>query len=317
MKAIEDEIDINTKKDNIIDEIMKSKGLYCLVSNAKVGKSMFAIQLSYALATGKQFLGHNTMSSPVLYISTESDFGQIRERTKFLKLDFPLNTLFIIDRNGKGEINILDIKDQISEFAKNKNGKLLIIDMLKDVNLGINYDINNYQDVGQKLLPKLRSICEEYNLTILFTHHLNKRGTVLGSTAFDAVVDGKLTLIEDKNDKSLIRLNIINRDFPELDIQLKKSSNQIFNVIDKVVEEEINFNLIQIINYVSNNNDCEFTCSNIIQKLKLNITPKQLGRLLHSSINILKNEGVNLTIKRLGKARLYLAHYEEPDNEFD
>jgi len=201
---------------------MKSKGLYCLVSNAKVGKSMFAIQLSYALATGKQFVGHNTMSSLVLYISTESDFGQIRERTKFLKLDFPLNTLFIIDRNGKGEINILDIKDQISEFAKNKNGKLLIIDMLKDVNLGINYDINNYQDVGQKLLPKLRSICEEYNLTILFTHHLNKRGTILGNTAFDAVVDGKLTLIEDKNDKSLIRLNIINRDFPKIRYSVKE-----------------------------------------------------------------------------------------------
>lgn len=31
MRAIEEEIDINTKKDNIIEGIMKSKGLYCLV----------------------------------------------------------------------------------------------------------------------------------------------------------------------------------------------------------------------------------------------------------------------------------------------
>lgn len=317
MRAIEEEIDINTKKDNIIEGIMKSKGLYCLVSNAKVGKSMFAIQLSYALATGKQFLGHNVMPSPVLYISTESDFGQLKERTKFLGLEFPHESLFIIDRDGKGEVSIFDIEPKISEFANDKGGKLLIIDMLKDVNLAVSYDINSYQDIGQKLLPKMRTLCERYGLTILFTHHLNKRGTTLGSTAFDAVVDGKLTLIEDKNDKSLVRLNIINRDFPELDIQLKKSSNQIFSVIKNEIEEEINYNLIQIINYVSNNNDCEFTCSNIIQKLKLNITPKQLGRLLHSSTDILQNEGVNLTIKRLGKARLYLAHYEEPDNEFD
>ena len=43
------------------------------------------------------------------------------------------------------------------------------------------------------LLPKLREICDKNNVTILFTHHLNKQGKVLGSTAFDAVVDGKLT----------------------------------------------------------------------------------------------------------------------------
>lgn len=222
MRVIEDIMNIE-KKDNIIDDIMKSKGLYCLVSNAKVGKSMFALQLSYAIASGKQFLGHNVKSSPVLYISTESDFGQIRDRIDFLGLDFPKDTFFIIDRNGKGEVNLNELEVDIMEFAKYKDGKVLIIDMLKDTNVGIDYDINNYQDVGQKLLPKLRSICEKYNLTILFTHHLNKRGTVLGSTAFDAVVDGKLTLIESKNDKSIIRLNVINRDFPEIDINLKKT----------------------------------------------------------------------------------------------
>ena len=69
MKALE-EIDTNIKKDNIIDNIMKSNGLYCLVSNAKVGKSMLALQLSNSLTNGKQFLGHDTMHSPVLYIST-------------------------------------------------------------------------------------------------------------------------------------------------------------------------------------------------------------------------------------------------------
>ena len=314
MRVIEDIMNIE-KKDNIIDDIMKSKGLYCLVSNAKVGKSMFALQLSYAIASGKQFLGHNVKSSPVLYISTESDFGQIRDRIDFLGLDFPKDTFFIIDRNGKGEVNLNELEVDIMEFAKYKDGKVLIIDMLKDTNVGIDYDINNYQDVGQKLLPKLRSICEKYNLTILFTHHLNKRGTVLGSTAFDAVVDGKLTLIESKNDKSIIRLNVINRDFPEIDINLKKTKNQIFNVTSKEEDDEINFNLIQIIKYVSSVSDCEFTCNEIINKLNLIITPRQLGRLLHSSIDILNKESLDIIIKKTGTARLYIAHYEEPIDE--
>ena len=86
MRAIE-EIDTREKKDNIIDGIMKSKGLYCLVSNAKVGKSMFSLQLSNSIINGTQFLGHDTMPSPVLYISTESDFGQIQDRIRCSKLD--------------------------------------------------------------------------------------------------------------------------------------------------------------------------------------------------------------------------------------
>ena len=291
MRAIE-EIDTREKKDNIIDGIMKSKGLYCLVSNAKVGKSMFSLQLSNSIINGTQFLGHDTMPSPVLYISTESDFGQIQDRIKTLGLTFPKDSFFVIDRDGKGEVSIFDFEVDLMEFSKYKNGKLVIIDMLKDTNLGIDYDINSYQDVGQKLLPKLRSICEKYNITILFTHHLNKQGKILGSTAFDAVVDGKLTLIENKNDKSLVRLNIINRDFSELDIQLKKSQTQIFNVVDPIQDEEINSNLILFIKYVVGKDDFDFTASEIVNKAGLMLTPKQFGRLLNSNKSLLEKEGI-------------------------
>ena len=314
MRAIE-EIDTSIKKDNIIDGIMKSKGLYCLVSNAKVGKSMFSLQLSNSIINGTQFLGHNTMPSPVLYISTESDFGQIQDRIKTLGLTFPKDSFFVIDRDGKGEVSIFDFEVDLMEFSKYKNGKLVIIDMLKDTNLGINYDINNYQDVGQKLLPKLRSLCEKYNITILFTHHLNKNGKILGSTAFDAVVDGKLTLIENKNDKSLVRLNIINRDFSELDIQLKKTQNQVFNVVDPIQDEEINSNLILFIKYVVGKDDFDFTCREIVNKAGVMLTPKQFGRLLNSNKGLLEKEGIFITKDRNANNRFYHVHYEEPIDE--
>lgn len=314
MKAIE-EIDTSTKKDIIIDGIMKSKGLYCLVSNAKVGKSMFSLQLSSSITNGTQFLGHNTMPSPVLYISTESDFGQIQDRIKTLGLTFPKDSFFVIDRDGKGEVSIFDFEVDLMEFSKYKNGKLVIIDMLKDTNLGIDYDINSYQDVGQKLLPKLRSLCEKYDISILFTHHLNKQGKILGSTAFDAVVDGKLTLIENKNDKSLIRLNVINRDFSELDIQLRKTSNQIFNVINPIQDEEINSNLILFIKYVIGKEDFDFTCKEIVNKANLMLTPKQFGRLLNSNLPLLEKEGLHITKDRNANRRFYHVHYEEPIDE--
>ena len=314
MRAIEEIVE-NEKKDNILDGIMKTNSLYCLVSQAKVGKSMFALQLSYAITTGQEFLGHPTMSSPVLYISTESSLGQIHDRLKNLGLTFPKESFYIIDRGLKGDISIFDFEVDLMEFAKYKNGKIVIVDMLKDTDFGIDYDINNYQDVGQKLLPKLRSLCDKYNITILFTHHLNKQGKILGSTAFDAVVDGKLTLIEDKNDKSYIQLNIINRDFPELNIYLKKSSNQVFNVVNKKDNDEIDYNLVLFIKYASNKGDFEFTCNEIINKANLLLTPKQFGRLLNANLDLLQKEGLHITKNRNATQRLYHVHYEEPLDE--
>ena len=315
MRAIEEE-DTRIKKDIIIEDIMKSRGLYCLVSNAKVGKSMLALQFSYSIISGKQFLGRTVLSSsPVLYISTESDFGQLKQRIKVLNLDFPNESLFIIDRDGKGEVSIFDFEVDLKKFVEEYNGKIVILDMLKDINLGINYDINSYQDVGQKLLPKMRELCEKYNITILFTHHLNKQGKTLGSTAFDAVVDGKLTLIEDKNDKSLIKLNIINRDFPSTDIYLKKSKNQVFNVVDQFDDDKPDMNLINFIKHAVSQGDFEFTCAEVINKANLLMTPKQCGRMINSNKDYLKREGLYIDKIRKSDKRLYRCHYEEPIEE--
>ena len=42
----------NIKKDFIVENFMKSNGLYCLVARPKVGKSLLALQLANAIATG-------------------------------------------------------------------------------------------------------------------------------------------------------------------------------------------------------------------------------------------------------------------------
>lgn len=68
MKPIE-ELNIAIKKDNIIDGIMKSNGLYCLVAEPKVGKSFLALQLANSLVNNKQFLGFNTNLTSVYMLA--------------------------------------------------------------------------------------------------------------------------------------------------------------------------------------------------------------------------------------------------------
>lgn len=86
LKKIEEQ-DSSIKKDIIINGIMRSKDVYLLVSQPKVGKSMLALQLADSITNGKPFLGHKVIASPVLYISTESDFGQLQERLTTLNYD--------------------------------------------------------------------------------------------------------------------------------------------------------------------------------------------------------------------------------------
>ncbi len=69
------------------------------------------------------------MSSPVLYISTESDSGLIMERIKILGLTFPKDSFFISDRDGKREVSIFDFEIDLLEFSKYKNGRFVIIEM--------------------------------------------------------------------------------------------------------------------------------------------------------------------------------------------
>ena len=101
MKAFED-LKESTKKDIIIDGLMRSKGVYLLVSKPKVGKSLFALQLANSIANGKPFLGHEILKpSPVLYITTELSDSQLKDRCNLLGISFNKNTFFAIDSSDK------------------------------------------------------------------------------------------------------------------------------------------------------------------------------------------------------------------------
>ena len=290
LKPIE-KVDTSIKKDIIINNIMKSKGVYLLVSNPKVGKSMLALQLSCSVINGTPFLGQKVNHSPVLYVTTESDAGQLKERLEFMELSAKKDSLFIIDRQNKANISLKDLEYDIKTFAEE-------------------YNINNYQDVAQQVFPKLRTYCDKYNVTFLVTHHLNKTGKTLGSVALDATVDGRITLIENKSNKRYVKLQTINRDFPELDIL-------IFQKINSIEDDELSYEMTSFIKYVASQKEIDFTCTDIVLKANIPMSPKRFGRLLNNSLEILESEGVHITKCRTADSRLYHATFIEPSQNED
>lgn len=312
MKTFE-ELKPSTKKDIIIDRLMRSKGVYLLVSKPKIGKSLFALQLANCVANGIPFLNHDILkSSPVLYITTELNDSQLKDRCNLLGITFKNKQFFIIDRNDKQSINMMDIEYEIKEFSEDYNGRFLIIDMLKDIYFNISYDINNYQDISQKLMPKLRNYADKYNLTILFVHHLNKLGKTLGSTGFDAVVDGIIRLSKNYYDDSTIKMEIINRDFPDEELYLTKNNNQVFSIVKENYLDYVNPNIISFIKYAIRKKEFDFNISDVIDKANLMCTPTQLGKLINTHKDLLEKEGLKITKYRTNNGRMYHIKYEEP-----
>lgn len=126
MKAFE-ELKESTKKDIIIDGLMRSKGVYLLVSNPKERKSMLALQLSCTVINRTPFLGYKVNPSPVLCITTESDKIQLKERLEFMELSAKNDSL----RQNKANISLNDLEYDIKTFAEEYNGKLILICLKK------------------------------------------------------------------------------------------------------------------------------------------------------------------------------------------
>ena len=315
MKNIEQMRKENIKKDFIVENLMKSNGLYCLVARPKVGKSLLALQLAYSIATGTNFLGFRTNPSPVLYISTEMDSTQLISRIDKMNLQFSNENFLFKEQNPtERKLNLMDLQIEFSDFTDKNKCKFVIIDMMCGVDLNNSYDLNNYQDIGQYVIPQYRELCKKYNLTILLIHHLNKNNTSLGSTAIDGSVDGKITLKQDNNIKNKIIFSYESRDFEGQELVLKRNENLIFE-ISKAENDDLNPNIILFLNYAIRHKEITFKISDITSNLNLQITPSSFGKLLKNNLEYLKNEGLNIEFKRNSKERIYYDKYEEPNFE--
>ena len=305
------------KKDIIVENLMISNGVHLLVSHPKVGKSMFAQQLAFSLTTGEDFLGFKVNPSHVLYITTEGDINQLESRFKLMNLNPNLDKLHLIDSDDISDFYIRDIERDIYELTAKKEHLFVIIDMLKDIEFDSDYDLNNYQEINNVVFKKLKDLCKKYNITILVTHHLNKRDDTMGSVGLNADVSAILKLKESKNDYNKLTLEYKGRDLGRLELNLKRNENQTFSIVDENTDDEIDYNLLLFIKYAVSKKDFDYTISDILSKTNILLTPTQLGSLIQRHLSLLEREGLHITSKRNGNQRLWHCTYEEPsqDNE--
>jgi len=198
-------------------------GLCLLVGKAKVGKSLWALNLAYAIATSEQFLGNfSTELGDVIYLPLEDGLSRIQRRFLRVSKGKPSGRIYFqtawprFDEKGFG-LNFLE-----RELDRLPDCKLVVIDTFQKIRAPKKSARSDYEE-DYRALEIIQQVALQRNIVIMLLHHLKKEKTedpldgVLGSTALSGVADSIIILDRPRHS---IRgsLTVIGRDLENGDI---------------------------------------------------------------------------------------------------
>lgn len=187
------------------DGILLEQTLLLIKGKQKAWKSMFAMNLSIALAKGESFsIFKIKRKQRVLLLSSEGGYYPNRDRINKMAKRFPeaaeLDLFMCFDPRLKIDQN--DGQEQIRKKLSLFVPSVLIIDPLIKFH---NSDENSAKEMI-KVMNELRNLIEDYKLSIILVHHMGKNGSSgsRGSSVIEGEYDSCIEMsITDKKKKEV------------------------------------------------------------------------------------------------------------------
>ena len=187
--------------DWLVPDLFTTNELYCLAAEPRAGKSLFALGLAKAIATGTKFLGRPCQQGDVVYICKEDPDDKVKER--LLAQEWKLQEMKNVLVNNEFT---LDELPELREYVKMARPSLIIFDTLSRIQTSNGRE--NSSEIADVLAP-LQDLAQQENVCILVVHHTRKRTTeetdfldifdsVRGSGAIRATCRGMLVLAKTK-----------------------------------------------------------------------------------------------------------------------
>ena len=164
------------KVEFLVDELVVKNSLNLIVGDPGSFKSWFYLYLIYCIVSNKLVLGKYKVSPVnVLIIDVDDSLSLTRKRMEHIKFSESSNKKVytwteqkfkIIDHKNKTILNAL------SEFVKEKNIGLIVLDTLRQIHDG---DENDSKEMGE-VMTTLKKFAEEHNCAFILVHHKRKSG---------------------------------------------------------------------------------------------------------------------------------------------
>jgi hypothetical protein len=186
----------------LVDLILPERSLAVLVGSPAVGKTFAALGMSLSICTNQLWLGHETKTGGVIYITSEGLNGlklrlqawEMHHDTKVKNFGYVTEAPQFLD-----EDEIETLIDNIKDSSLN-NPMLIVIDTLARHMVGGDENSSLYMGQFVANVDKLRTA---FNCGVIVIHHTGKRSnntfSERGSSALRGAADTMLLMDKNKN----------------------------------------------------------------------------------------------------------------------
>lgn len=183
----------------IVEDVLVEDSLACIVGPPGTFKSFIALSLHFAIASGSDWHGRNTVPGSSVYVIAEGVRGMVSRVMAwegYSGQSAPDNARFVAEplqlANGNGSERLLE-----AVTVWGNTPKLVIFDTLARTAVGL--EENSAKDMGL-LIAGAEHIRRETGACVLFIHHGTRAaGTPRGSSALDGAFDTLLNVTREND----------------------------------------------------------------------------------------------------------------------
>ena len=173
----------------LIDDLMRRGGKCLIVGPMKSHKSMEAIYLSLALATGGEWFGHMCQPSRVLYVNVELQHDEFHNRLEavrkhmglgYLSYEDMLDTVSIAGETIDGRrVTVESLRSWIEAQPGAEGYDVIVIDPIYKLEEG-----EETHEMVNEMLLQLDMLRRDLDCSIVYVHHTAKGGAA-GKTVYE------------------------------------------------------------------------------------------------------------------------------------
>ena len=317
MKAYTINTEFDASDKYIVDNIIARKSITLIVASPKKGKTALGLNLGICINEGIDFLKNKVSKTNVVYYCNELSGKLIQERIK--RLDIPCsNTMKFYE--GTSYVDFGEF-ERIIKSDVESGYEVFVVDTFSKIKYDRKYNANDYNDT-YKVMAKYYELIEKYGCTFIMMYHTKKDSSiksvsekVIGSQALSGSVDTIIAINKSSEFDTEFSLDVTSRLFESRVYQVKIHPSKKILELDKIDPIEMLEPSIQrLVQLMPKLKEIDGTIVDICSKIKLEIeSPQQFGKTLNRNKDILRKNGISITMKRGKNNNNYQVKYNSED----
>ena len=275
------------------------------------------LNLGICINEGIDFLENKVRKTNVVYYCNELSGKLIQERIK--RLDIPCsNTMKFYE--GTSYVDFGEF-ERIIKSDVELGYEVFVVDTFSKIKYDRKYNANDHNDTYE-VMAKYYEIIDKYGCTFIMMYHTKKDSSVksisekvIGSQALSGSVDTIIAINKASEFDAEFSLDVTSRLFESKVYQVKIHPLKKTLELDKVDPIEMLEPSIQrLVQLMPKLKEIDGMIVDICLKIKLEIeSPQQFGKTLNRNKEVLRKNGISITMKRGKNNNNYQVKYNSED----